>query len=192
PAGPMARLGHSHVIGTRAITGFIQPGNKPEDTRAALSVELADLEVDRPEWRAAWGLDPEMDPEDIEGTRANLLGEKVLNAAEWPRLEAGLEAASGLAWLPEVTVRIRLRDQVRQLTLPVAVFRGPGRIEAIGEFAFEHADFGLEPFSAAGGALRVAETIRVRFRIVAKPAESGTADVAIIDHFPTAAPGTIQ
>ncbi len=167
PAGPMARLGHSHVIGSENLQGFIQLGQSLADTSARILIHLTDLEVDRAQWRQHWGLEAELDRDTIQDTRANLLGERVLHADEFPTLEARITEADGFPWLPAVSARIRMRGEVRQLTLPVAVFDYGDRIEAIGEFAFDHADFGLKPFSAAAGALRVAETIRVRFRIKA-------------------------
>lgn len=170
PAGPMARLGHRHVVGGAVLSGRIATGDGGQSARADLEIDVTALEVDRPEWRAQFGLDPDLGDEAVSGTRANLLGKRVLDAANFPTIAIRTVAIAGPDWMPRVTARVRLRDQVREITVPTAVFRTADRIEAVGRFEFDHADFGLEPFTAAGGALRVADPIRVRFRIVARTA----------------------
>jgi polyisoprenoid-binding protein YceI len=175
PVGPMAGLGHSHVVGGAVLSGRIVVGDS--GARADVRVNAGAFEVDRPEWRRAHGLKPELDAAAIDGTRANLLGPDVLDAEAHPTIDIRSVAVAGPAWLPDVTLRIRWRDRVREFTLPVAIERDPGRLQLAGRLDIRHSDFGFEPFSAAGGALRVSDRIRVRFRIEAL-AERG--DIAII------------
>jgi hypothetical protein len=40
-------------------------------------------------------------------------------------------------------------------------------LTATGRFVFNQSDFGITPFSVAGGNLRVADSLLVRFRVVA-------------------------
>jgi len=168
PAGPMARLGHSHVVGGAVLGGrIIVGGSKP---RAEVRVHAHRFEVDRPEWRRAHGLEPALDPDAIEGTRANLLGPDVLAAASHPTLDVRTVDVQGPEWLPEVTLRVRWRGRVREYGVPVAVAGVRAALEITGRIELRHADFGLQPFSAAGGALRVSDRIEVRFRIVAAAA----------------------
>lgn len=166
PAGTMARFGHVHIIGGQVLDGTILVGPGRSDARADLSIDIAALEVDREQWRRDEGLDP-LDPDAIEGTRRNLLGERVLDAAQWPSIDIRLVGASGPAWLPSVTARIRLRGEVREIVAPVAVEISGTRLVASGRFEISQQAFGMEPFSAAGGALRVADAVTIRFRIVA-------------------------
>lgn len=167
PEGPMARLGHSHIIGGGLISGIVVLANEQDGTRLNLEIDAASLDVDRPEWRAAAGLEPELDPDAISGTRSNMRSERVLNATEHPKISVQSIDISGPAWLPDVTVRIRLRGAVREVTVPVAVERTARRLVASGALDLLQTDFGIEPFSAAGGALRVSDRMRIRFRIVA-------------------------
>jgi len=169
PAGPMARLGHSHVIGGPAISGIVVTDNETGDARLDLEIDAAALEVDRPEWRRAQGLKPELDAGAIRGTRANMRSSKVLDAARYPTIAIRSVAIQGPGWNPMITARIRLRGEVRELAIPVSVFRSGRRIEAIGNFELLQSSFGIEPFSTAGGALRVSDRMRIRFRIVALP-----------------------
>jgi len=184
PSGPMARLGHSHVVGGAVLSGRIVTGAAAP--RAEVHVRVRDLAVDRPAWRRAHGLKAELDASAIEGTRRNLLGPRVMDAESHPRIDVRSVAVSGPAWLPEVELAIRWRGRVRQFGVPVAIRLDGERIEAVGRFDLRHSDFGLDPFSAAGGALRVSDRIQIRFRIVATAVAS---DVAIIADQPMN-PGT--
>lgn len=175
PAGPMARLGHSHVVGGRVVGGTLVVGD--DGARADFRLRAADFGVDEPAWRRAHGLDPELDAEAIAGTRRNLLGPDVLDAGAHPTLDVRTVDVAGPGWLPDVTLRVRWRGRVHEYTLPVTVRRAAGRIEMAGRLDLHHSDFGLTPFSAAGGALRVSERITVRFEIAAVAERR---DVAII------------
>ena len=167
----MARLGHSHVIGGNPISGVVVLGNGPETARAELTIDASALEVDKPQWRVAEGLEPELDAGTISGTRANMRGERVLDVANHPEISIRSVKVNGPAWLVDVTARIRLRGEVREIVVPVAVERTERRLTASGALDLLQSDFGIEPFSAAGGALRVSDRMRIRFRISADRAD---------------------
>jgi len=176
PEGPMARLGHSHVIGGPVISGIVVTEAENPEARLDLKIDTRSLQVDRPEWRRALGLEAELDGEAIRGTRDNMRSERVLDVARYPEIGIRSVAIEGPDWIPTITARIRLRGEVRELTLPVAVARSGPRIEAIGRFELLQSDFGIQPFSTAGGALRVSDRMRIRFRIVALAESRGRAE----------------
>lgn len=167
PAGTLARLGHSHVIGGAALGGRV--GLDPDDGTAWVDLKLrADaLEVDRPEWRREQDLKPDLEPDAVEGTRANMLSPKVLDAERHPVIRIRSAGFRGSLDAPTVLARIDLRGQVTEAEVPVRLTYSVNRLEATGEFTPTHGQLGLTPFSAAGGALRVAQSIRIEFRIVA-------------------------
>lgn len=167
PEGPMARLGHSHIIGGHVVHGTVVAGPRPSDTRIDIRIDATALEVDRPEWRAREGLKPELDASAVNGTLANMRGEGVLDVQRHPEISIRSTAIRGPEWLPDIRVRIRLRGVVREIEVPVAVERNHRRIIASGAFELLQSDFGIAPFSAAGGALRVSDRMGIRFRIVA-------------------------
>jgi len=168
PEGAMARLGHSHIIGGSVISGTVILGDGHESARLDLSIDASALEVDRPEWRAAAGLEADLDQSAISGTRANMLGKRVLNTESYPEISVRSTGVSGPAWLADVTVRIRLVGEVLEVVVPVAVERTDRRLIASGKIDLLQSDFGIEPFSTAGGALRVSDRMRIRFRIAAE------------------------
>jgi hypothetical protein len=163
PAGSLARLGHHHVIGGAVWSGELVVG---ESVFADLAVTVDALEVDRSAWRRDEGLDS-IDEEAIDGTRRNLLGPKVLDAENHPRIEIRSIGRVGPEWQADVTARVRVRGRVSEWRVPVTVHRQGGRMIVGGALDIDQTALGLDPFSAAGGALRVADRMRVRFRIVA-------------------------
>lgn len=168
PDGPMARLGHSHAIGGPVISGTLVTGREPAQARLDLTIDAAALEVDKPEWRRHLGLEPELDADTVEGTRENMRSERVLDVAQHPEIGIRSVAVSGPGWMPTVSVRIRLRGEVRELAVPVAVVRSGPQLQAIGTIDLLQSDFGIEPFSTAGGALRVSDRMQIRFLVVAQ------------------------
>lgn len=170
PEGPMARLGHSHIIGGNVLSGIVVLGDGHRSARLDLRLDASSLEVDKPRWRAEAGLQTELDAAAISGTRSNMRGERVLDVETHPEISIRSIGVAGPAWLPDVTVRIRLRGEVREAVVPVSVERTGARLTATGTMDLLQSDFGIEPFSTAGGALRVSDRMRIRFRIIAEKA----------------------
>ncbi|MCA1780086.1 MAG: YceI family protein, partial [Xanthomonadaceae bacterium] len=147
PDGPMARFGHSHVIGGPVIGGAVCFGRAEGPAWIDLSIDVAALQVDRPTWRRSHGLEPELAEQTIEGTRENLLGQRVLDVHNHPAIEIRAVGMTGPGWLPEIDVHLKIRDQVRKRRLAVVVDHNPGRLVARGMFRLDQSDFGLQPFS---------------------------------------------
>ena len=168
PAGTLARFGHAHVIGGAAISGRVVLAEPFGKSALRLQIDARALEVDRPEWREDEGFDPELAPEAIAGTRANMRSAALLDVDNHPSLAIESLAVNGPAWQPDIDLRITLRGQARELTVPVALSIDDHQLIATGRLLLRQSDFGLEPFSAAGGNLQVADQFLVRFRIVAR------------------------
>ena len=116
-----------------------------------------------------------------EGTRRNMLGEALLDAASSPEillqsvaLEAAPGDAGGDAGALQVLARIAVtvRGQTHTITVPVSYRLAGGQLTLTGESALRQSELGLTPFSALLGALQVQDEMRVRFRIVARAARS--------------------
>lgn len=187
PEGPMARLGHSHVIGGNVISGRVIVHDRSGDARLDLEIDAAAMEVDKPRWRRMLGLKPDLDADAIAGTLANMRGERVLDVNRFPTIEIRSTDVAGPDWMPTVTAHIRLKGALREISVPVAVTLSGDHLQAIGSFELVQSDFGMEPFSAVGGALRVSDRMQIRFRIVARAGPDGVesargcaADVAMM------------
>lgn len=167
PSGPLARFGHPHVIGGAVLSGQVMVTDPLHESALRLEIEVNALEVDRPEWRVDEGFEPDMPESAIDGTRDNMLSEALLNAERHPKIRIESIGLSGPAWQPDIDLRIELAGQRRELTVPVSLELEESALVATGRFSFNQSDFGITPFSAAGGNLQVADPVLVRFRIVA-------------------------
>jgi len=169
PDGPMARLGHPHVIGGHVVDGRVVLAEPFESSALELSIDVRAMELDRPDWRLAEGFDPDIDPDAIEATRRNLIAREQLDAASHPFIRVRALALSGPKWQPDIRLQVTIKETVRELTVPVALHISDQALSATGRIIIRQSDFDIEPFSAAGGALRVADPVMIRFHVVARP-----------------------
>lgn len=165
--GRLARLGHNHIITSDAVQGRVRraENNDLSASYADLYLPLASLVVDPPEARAAAGPDFSSTPSerDRQGTLANMLGPRLLDAEQHPYLSAAVTLiSSNLA-----NVELRIRDQDSSHEVPVTITPlGDGLLIAA-NFSVTHDELGLTPFSAFGGAVAVADPIRVSLQLEA-------------------------
>jgi len=169
PAGALARLGHAHVVGGQVISGRIALADPWQASAFRLTVDAEGLEVDRPEWRRDEEFQRDLSDSVIDGTRENMRSQAVLDVARHPLIEIESLGLRGPSWQPDLDLRIRLRGVTRELTVPITLTVADNRITASGKLSLAQSDFGLEPFSVAGGQLAVADRIEIRFRIEAAP-----------------------
>jgi hypothetical protein len=175
--GALASAGHNHLVASHTLAGTIYVPGEVLKTSFEVRVAVAELSVDEPELRAeesASDFPPEVPQSAREGTRRNMLGPALLDAADYPevvlravRLEAGPAAAPGelIAYMDA-----QVRDQYRTIAVPVRYELAAQTLTVTGETALRQSDLGLSPFTAFLGALAVQDEMRVRFRIVARAA----------------------
>lgn len=167
--GPLARFGHNHAIAVQQLTGSVFLQRELERSGFELSAPLAMLAVDRPADRAAAGADfpGELPPEAIAGTRANMLGPKLLTADLYPLLQ--MTAVSVRGKLPDLTwtVRVSLRGISTDVEFPAKVVVDGQRITADGSLTLSQSQLGLAPFSVLGGGLRVRDEMEIFYHVVA-------------------------
>ncbi|SCZ66692.1 YceI family protein [Thiohalomonas denitrificans] len=169
PEGPLApTLGHAHTVSTQRLEGYVQRGEGAETGQVDLYLSVYDLEVDEPEIRASAGFESELTQEDIRGTRRNMLVE-VLEAERYPWVRLRAEPlASRDGDVLRLAVDLTLHGQTRRLEIPVTLTGSSDTIEARGSFSLHQSEFGIEPFSALGGGLRVKDQLDFRFRLIAE------------------------
>lgn len=168
-AGPMARLGHNHVVQAKNIRGEILLTPDIRQSSFFIEMPVKDFQVDADGARLDEGAAfmPQPDEEAIAGTVRNMLGEKALDAARYPTIEIRSVALNGPAWGMDATVSISLHGVTREMVVPAAVEKSGDQIVVTAFFAIKQSDFGIAPMSILGGALQVDNTVRVRMRIVA-------------------------
>ena len=168
-AGALARLGHNHVMSARNLQGRIWTHTAPAQSGFDVSFPVAQIVVDDPEARRAAGSEfpPDISQSDRDGTRKNMLREEVLDAGNFPRITLKSLRFTGPVQKPQITARVTIRDVSREVPLAPTVKIEGSRLTVAGELDLLQSDFGIEPFTAALGALTVQDRLRVRFRVVA-------------------------
>ena len=63
---------------------------------------------------------------------------------------------------------LTLRGVTKLIAVPVAATITPQQIRATGKYTLKQTDYGIKPYSAAGGTVKVKDEIVVNFNIVAK------------------------
>lgn len=102
----------------------------------------------------------------IAGTRRNMLGEKVLDAASWPEVLILARIGNLAALAPMTEVYVSVRGASHGYETPVRVELRDEEVRVSGTLTVRQSDFGIQPFSVLGGALLVRDEIQVDFLIV--------------------------
>lgn len=170
--GPMAQLGHNHLITAAGLTGTIDLRNPSGESRFSFELPLASLVVDDPAARAAAGPDfaKEVPQADREATRHNMLGSAVLDALRQPVLRLTAESIQGGPAEFLARVRVGIRGEERILSVPLSLRIQNGLISVHARFSLHHADLGLTPYAVALGILRVSDEIDIECRLEARRA----------------------
>lgn len=180
--GTLAKAGHNHVIAAHDLSGTVYVPGEVLRTSFELRFAVSQLSVDEPELRSKAGPDFPADVPDSarEGTRHNMLGEALLDAAQFPEItlvSERLEGADGGAQghrgsdseaQVQAHVKVTVRGQTHSLTVPVRYQLQNDRVSADGELPLKQSELGLKPFTAMLGALQVQDEMRVKFHLVAQ------------------------
>jgi polyisoprenoid-binding protein YceI len=98
-----------------------------------------------------------------------MLGPALLDAAQFPFISLKSVRISGAADAPQALVAIQIRNQTRELTIPLTLEAGDTSLRAHGMFDISQTAFGITPFSVAMGALQVVDVVKIRFDLLASP-----------------------
>jgi hypothetical protein len=168
-AGRLQRFGHNHIVTSRDVHGFAFDAQDPSRSHFDIWFPVDTMSVDEPELRVAEGdaFSSQPTENDIAGTRRNMLGDKMLNAAQFPHVTIGGRATGGAPDAPAFDLTITVRGIAHTIPATAKVEHDGDTLRATGEVRLSHAALGLEPFSVLGGALSVEDAFDVRYRITA-------------------------
>ena len=171
PDGPLRRFGHHHVISHHSISGTVSIAPNPLDSAIQLEFAVADFAVDDPEMRALEGenFEKEVSQKDVDGTRANMLGEKLLHGEQFAAIQIQSREIQGS--LPDVSIvaTVTVKEMEHTVTFPAQIELADDAFTARGEIELTHGEIGLSAFSAAGGALRVRDLLILKYEISGVP-----------------------
>jgi len=172
-AGAFSRFGHNHTIAVGNLSGnvLVNHGDLAK-SQFDLQFGVGQLVVDDAALRSTLGEDfasvPK--PDDIAGTKKNMLGERVLDGEKYPQIRiTGTGPAAGGA-MQELAVKVEMLGRVIDLKVPTNVTIDGDQLRATGEFELNHADLGMQPFSVMAGALQVGEKLSFTYDVRAKRA----------------------
>ena len=134
-----------------------------------LARSTVDLIVDARSLEVSEKGEPEGDAPKVQ---AVMRGPEVLDAARHGVIHFGSLSVAGKQVSPgvfDLTVagELSLHGVVKPLTLPVHVEVRGSSLVASGKFSLKQTDFGIEPTSAAGGLVKVADEVALAFRMAA-------------------------
>lgn len=168
--GSMAKLGHNHVVLFPGVRGNVYLADDPAGSLFDLAVPVAGAVVDPPALRHSQGRDFRTDISDDarSRTRDNMLGEQILHAARYPYITVSTAGIEGPWDAPRVTLAITIRKTTRRVTTPVSLDYDEGGLVARTRLDLRQSDFGIEPFTVLGGALRVRDRVELDIEIAAR------------------------
>ncbi|HWW21974.1 MAG TPA: YceI family protein [Steroidobacteraceae bacterium] len=167
--GAMAHLGHNHVISVRQLSGSVSMGSDPGHSSFQIDFPVDAMSVDEAALRAAEGADFQstVDEAAIAGTRDHMLGEALLNSKQFPQIHLASEQIHDSGGSLSALTTIVVRNTTAHVQIPVTLQTSGDDLTVNGEFDLTHTQLGLTAYSVALGALRVAERIHIRYRLIA-------------------------
>ncbi|MFN0088429.1 MAG: YceI family protein [Blastocatellia bacterium] len=162
--GLLSALAHDHEIGVKSFSGIVTiPQAGAAGGALTLEIDAKSLTV----------LDEKPSEEDKRKIAASMHGE-VLESQKYPAIAfksvsvAELKPAGGNAWNFILAGDLTVHGVTKRIAVPVNLTVTPQQIRAVGKYRLKQTDFGIKPYSAAGGTIKVKNEVVVNFNIVAK------------------------
>lgn len=168
--GRLARVGHNHVLSAPAFTGYVVfDGSNLASARFDLRFAFAALTIDDPALRVATGgnFAGERSQSDIEGTRDNMLGPRVLDAQHYPELCIRSLRIEGDLPLPITRIAVDWHGVTREHDVLLQLENSGDRLRASGDLVLRQSDHGITPLSILAGAIAVQDPVGIRFTLEA-------------------------
>jgi hypothetical protein len=180
-AGPLAHLGHNHVIINRSLHGVVDLA-ETGDSVFSMEVPAAGFVVDDAQARSQEGADfAAAVPDDAKaGTLRNMLSTALLDAGEFPTIVVKSAGAAMPGGVPQagvqggpgsgdviVAVAISVAGHESTINVPLSLQRDSNHLSASGSLELRQSALGLTPYSLMLGALQVQDAMTIKFDIAA-------------------------
>lgn len=161
-SGAFSFAGHRHEV-EAPVSGTVTA-----DT-ATVAASSVDLKFASARLRVL----PEGEPSgDAPKVEAAMHGPAVLDASRFPEIRFVSKKVqgqvSGGSYELTIVGDLSVHGVTREITVPVKVVTDDRTLTATGQATLRHDQFGMKPVSAGGGTVKVANEIRIDFRIVAE------------------------
>jgi|WetSurSiteA1Bulk_404760.scaffolds.fasta_scaffold14110_2 polyisoprenoid-binding protein YceI len=159
--GLLKGMGHDHTVAAKSFSGEARFNSvNLKDSSVHLNIESGSLVV----------LDSNVSEKDRKEIQATMLGAKVLNVNEFPKIlfhSAGVSNATKTGEDLTLNGRLNLHGVEREISFPVQIHQENNLLRATGMVAIAQTDFGIKPVKAALGTVRVKDQIKVEFDFLA-------------------------
>lgn len=162
--GLLSGFAHDHEIGVKSFTGKITvPESGAGDGLLVLDVDATSLVV----------LDKKPSEEDKKKIQ-NSMHSEVLESAKYSKINFKSTSVSDLKQMGgdkygfTLNGDLTLHGVTKRIAVPVSLTINGQQLRAEGKYTLRQTDFGIKPYSAAGGTIKVKNEITVNFNIVAK------------------------
>jgi polyisoprenoid-binding protein YceI len=164
--------GYGHVHG---VEGYLAPSRLGLDGSGELVFAMRRFVADTPGGLRAFGMTKKVSASDQKKVTANMLGADVLDVARYSRAVFALASstpldgqAAGTPGRYTLEGEFTLHGVTRRVPLTVILEEtgSPGTLRMRGAFAIRQSLFGITPYSALGGLVRVADELEIRGDLV--------------------------
>ena len=162
-------FGHDHLVSATKFSGGVRlVAAKMEESSVSFAADADSLRV----------IDPGESEKDRIEVQATMLGEQVLDVARYPQIQFSssavkLVSSSKNTFDLQVSGPLTLHGTQKPVTLPVHLqISDDGSLICDTEISLLQSDFGITPYKAAGGAVKVKDKLKLTFHIVATKAAS--------------------
>jgi len=165
------RLGHNHGVEGKLASGSLTVGGK-----GSLVFDMSTFTADTAQARKYVGLDADFSASDARKVNANMRGEECLDVARYsqasfaiskmypaPNAAAGHYILEGQFTLHGVTKPLRLLTET-------AATNQKGVFALRGWFQIHQSDYGMKPFSVAGGVIAIKDELTIYGDLILRPA----------------------
>ncbi|MFN0110312.1 MAG: YceI family protein [Blastocatellia bacterium] len=163
-AGLLSGFAHDHEIGVKSFSGkIVVPESGAGNGSLELDVEAASLVV----------LDKKLGEGDKKKV-TNSMHNEVLESAKHPKVTfksasvSELKQTGGETYSFTLNGDLTLHGVAKRIAVPVSLTINAQQLRAEGKYTLRQTDYGIKPYSAAGGTIKVKNETTVNFNIVAR------------------------
>jgi polyisoprenoid-binding protein YceI len=155
-AGLFGGLGHDHRIRARSFVGtIVHDPASPASSSVEITVQAEDLDV------LPIGADRKDGPKVEEAMR-----EDVLHVDNWPTIAFRSRSVTLNGSGVRVHGDLTMAGQTKPVTVDMRLQVGGRRLLATGRFTIVQSNWGIEPYSAALGTIKVADEVTFDLRVI--------------------------
>ncbi len=170
PGTALASQSHDHVITAQGWTGFVTWSQGDNSgCKVTFDVPVKGLSPDQPAMRKRFGLDSVLSDGQRSDVKENMLDKDQLNAGAHPQIKFVAKSCSGASGKVNVKGSLTIRGVTKSVSMPMQVTASDAEFAAKGQLTIKATDYGFEPFSAAFGALKNKNEMKLHVDVKARP-----------------------